>query len=323
MRSRYFMSLAFGVVLVGASPVLAQTAQPKLEVLSRQGAYYWVVATEADGSRRGGWVSAQIIDGIKIDTFRPVPADPPQVVRQVILPAVISPNDFDAIVLALQGMRDKISSAASTLEGLPDGAALRNRLEQIDQATSLVKQLASDQSFGSSGPTPSVVPSPNVPPLQRPIVSTGPPPQTREGFWFNAGLGIGSLGCESCDGRENGLSGGLSFGGTLGDKFLLGVGSTGWAKTVDGNTLSVGTLDARLRFYPARKSGFFLTAGLGIGSVSIDNYSETGAGAIFGVGWDIRVGKNFSLTPFYNGFAMNSETIDANVSQLGLSFTIH
>lgn len=87
--------------------------------------------------------------------------------------------------------------------------------------------------------------------------------------------------------------------------------------------LTVGTLDARLRFYPARSSGFFLTFGLGVGSISLAGESEFGVGAVVGVGWDIRVGLNVSLTPFYNGFAMNNSIADANVGQLGLGVTIH
>jgi hypothetical protein len=44
---------------------------------------------------------------------------------------------------------------------------------------------------------------------------------------------------------------------------------------------------------------------------------------VFGVGWDIRVSRNVSLTPFYNGFAMQSDLVDANVGQIGLGVTIH
>src|SRR5262245_12340009 len=48
----------------------------------------------------------------------------------------------------------------------------------------------------------------------------------REGFWFNAGLGEGWLGCDNCDGgRAGGLSGGLSLGGTLSPRVLMGVGT--------------------------------------------------------------------------------------------------
>ncbi len=147
--------------------------------------------------------------------------------------------------------------------------------------------------------------------------------QSRNGFWFSGGMGIGSLGCDDCGGRANGLSGGISLGGTLSDKWLLGIGTTGWARTVVGDVLSVGTVDARIRFYPSLTSGFFITGGLGLGSVSFAGESEVGAGAVFGVGWDIRVGSNVSLTPFYNGFAMRSSLVDANVGQLGLGVTIH
>jgi hypothetical protein len=44
---------------------------------------------------------------------------------------------------------------------------------------------------------------------------------------------------------------------------------------------------------------------------------------MLGVGWDIRVGRNVSLTPFWNGFAMSNSNGDANVGQFGLGFTIH
>jgi len=149
------------------------------------------------------------------------------------------------------------------------------------------------------------------------------PSQTRQGFWFNVGLGFGSFGCDECVGRQDGLSGGLSLGTTLNDKWLLGVGTTGWAKTVNGETLTVGTLDVRFRFYPARSSGFFLTGGVGLGTLSFLDESEFGVGVILGLGWDIRVGRKVSLTPFYNGFAMRNSIADANVGQLGLGVTIH
>lgn len=143
----------------------------------------------------------------------------------------------------------------------------------------------------------------------------------RQGFWFNGGLGFGSLGCENCYGRSNGLSGGLSLGGTLSRRVLLGVGTTGWSKA--GTGLTVGTLDARVRFYPSTTSGFFLTGGLGVGSISGDGETENGVGVVLGLGMDIRVASNLSLTPFWNGFAMRSSLADANVGQLGLSITIH
>ncbi len=151
---------------------------------------------------------------------------------------------------------------------------------------------------------------------------------SRNGFWFNGGLGFGSLGCEDCEARETGPSGGLSLGGTISQKFLLGVGTSGWTKSENGVTLTAGTLDARVRFYPSATGGFFLTGGLGLGSISADidgfgSDSEVGVGLLFGLGLDIRVGTNVSLTPFWNGFAVRTSNSNANVGQIGLSVTLH
>ncbi len=153
-------------------------------------------------------------------------------------------------------------------------------------------------------------------------------PQVRNGFWFNLGLGYGSLGCDGCGSRTGGFSGGLSLGGALSEKVLLGVGTTGWTKSEGGVTTTVGTLDARIRFYPSATGGFFLTGGLGLGSISADvsglgSASETGVGLVLGLGVDIRLAKNLSFTPFWNGFAVRSSDSDANVGQIGVGLTIH
>jgi hypothetical protein len=109
---------------------------------------------------------------------------------------------------------------------------------------------------------------------------------------------------------------------------LLGGGTTGWTKSEGGVTLTVGTLVALIRFYPSSTGGFFLLGGLGLGTIhaQVDGFgseSETGAGALLGLGYDIRVGRNVSLTPFWNGFAVRSSNADANVGQLGLGVTLH
>ncbi len=152
--------------------------------------------------------------------------------------------------------------------------------------------------------------------------------QTRQGFWFNGGLGYGSLGCQDCSGREGALSGGLALGGALSQKVLLGAGVNGWSKSEDGATLSVGTLTALIRFYPSATGGFFLLGGLGLGSIraELDGFgsdTETGAGALIGLGYDFRVGQNVSLTPYWNGFAATTSNVDANVGQIGLGVTVH
>lgn len=158
----------------------------------------------------------------------------------------------------------------------------------------------------------------------QPVTASGRQPLAREGFWFSGGLGYGTIGCSDCDGvRLSGLSGGLSLGTTVNPKFLFGIGTTGFARSIDGSMLRAGTFDARIRFYPSLYNGFHINGGLGLGSVSFEGVTEFGAGAMFGIGWDIRVSPNVSLTPFYNGFAMASDLGDANVGQIGLGITIH
>jgi hypothetical protein len=152
--------------------------------------------------------------------------------------------------------------------------------------------------------------------------------QVREGFWFNGGLGYGTLGCQDCSGREGGLSGGLAVGGTLSPRLLLGAGTNGWTKTEDGVTLTAGTLTAQVRFYPSESGGFFLLGGLGIGSVDVaisgwGSDSETGVGAVLGLGYDVRIARNVSLTPFWNGAAVSYSNGDANFGQIGLSISVH
>jgi hypothetical protein len=152
--------------------------------------------------------------------------------------------------------------------------------------------------------------------------------QVRDGFWVSGGLGYGAMGCENCADYESGVSGGLSAGGTLSPRWLIGAGTSGWTKSEDGARMTVGLLDARVRFYPRARGNFFLTGGVGIGSVKasisgLGSATETGVGAILGLGYDWRVSRNASITPYWNGFAMRNDNVDANVGQLGLAVTLH
>lgn len=153
--------------------------------------------------------------------------------------------------------------------------------------------------------------------------SSVPHPHSREGVWFNIGLGLGSLGCEDCGARSNGLSGGLSLGTAVTDRFMFGVGTTGYSRSVGGDLLTVGTLDARLRYYFTKTGGGHVNFGIGLGSVSYAGGNEFGLGMMLGLGWDFRIRDNLSVTPFWNGFAMRNSNVDANVGQLGVGFTWH
>lgn len=151
--------------------------------------------------------------------------------------------------------------------------------------------------------------------------------QMRDGFWFTVGVGGGSLGCKDCEERENGGAGTIALGGTLSRNVLLGGSLNGWTKSEDGATLTVGLVAVEARFYPSATGGFFLKAGAGVGSVDLSfgnvTVSENGAGGMVGLGYDIRVGRMISLTPWLQWFGIDYNPGNANVSQLGIALTVH
>jgi len=130
-------------------------------------------------------------------------------------------------------------------------------------------------------------------------------PQTREGFWISFGLGYGSAGisCDQCGttNRQSSFTSYLRLGGTLNPRVLLGGDIVGWTKSSSGTATTLGTVTASALFYPQPASGFFLKGGVGFAV-----YDETdgqkvdgaGVGVIVGAGYDIRVGRNISLTAF-------------------------
>ena len=155
-------------------------------------------------------------------------------------------------------------------------------------------------------------------------------PQTRQGFWIGFGLGWGSLSysCTGCSGSEGALSGYLKMGGTLSPKLLIGGETNGWTKNESGVTITAGNLSGTVYFYPAPASGFFVRGGLGVASLSASSggtsASQSGFGATFGLGYDVRVGRNLSITPVanYNWGAIESG-VKQNIFQLAVGVTFH
>jgi hypothetical protein len=153
----------------------------------------------------------------------------------------------------------------------------------------------------------------------------------REGFFIGLGLGGGSFGCSGCNERESGLSGHLKLGGTLNSQWLLGVESSAWTKEESGARLTHANVSAMAQFYPAATSGFFLRGGIGVstleasfsGGGSSFSARESGLGLTAGLGYDMRVGSNFSVSPYGTFGWGDHEGGSANNFQLGLGVTWH
>ena len=158
------------------------------------------------------------------------------------------------------------------------------------------------------------------------------PERTRQGFWFSGGLGWGTADCEACvNDRVGGAAAVLALGGTLSQKLLLGASLNGWFKQEGDVTLALGATTAALRFYPARNAGLFLLGGLGVSSRAIKTdvgnvsvtVSDNGTAALLGAGYDLRVARNLSLTPFANVIGVDFDGQGTGFTQVGLSLTVH
>jgi hypothetical protein len=162
-----------------------------------------------------------------------------------------------------------------------------------------------------------------------PPVQAGAP--IRRGFWISFGLGYGSAQaqCDQCvaGDRVGSVSGTIRLGGTLGQHWLLGWEGSGWLRNSSTSWLPVyGGADQTLGssslvalFYPSAASGLFVRAGAGVsfagfsyGDCTGDDCSivegpgGTGFGLTAGLGYDLRIGRNTSLTPeltYVKGFA--------------------
>jgi hypothetical protein len=121
------------------------------------------------------------------------------------------------------------------------------------------------------------------------------------------------------------LSGYLTLGGKLSDKLLLGGETNGWSKDDQGTMVTAANASVVLYFYPSATGGFFLRGGLGWATLDIEGLgSESGGGAVFGLGYDVRVSRNMSLVPVLNfaGGALAND-FKQNVVQIALGLTWH
>ncbi len=151
--------------------------------------------------------------------------------------------------------------------------------------------------------------------------------QSREGFWIGFGLGAGSYTEDSLSGRETGGVGYLKFGGTISERFLLGVESNAWVKEVAGVDWSHSNFSAVAYFYPSATGSFFLKLGLGFAteelSIGGTSISENAGGGVFGIGYDRLVGGNWSITPFLNSNVGSFDSGNTSVIELGVGVTWH
>jgi hypothetical protein len=169
-------------------------------------------------------------------------------------------------------------------------------------------------------------------------------PQVRDGFWIGFGFGYGPFkpSCAGCGplNSQSSFTGHLRLGGTLQPNVLLGGDIVAWSKSANGIDDVGGNTTATVYFYPKVRSGFFLKGGVGLALFS-ESRNNSGAGAdgvgvgcTLGAGYDLRVGRNISLTPVGNflygavgDIQVNGGTIRSGwkqtILEFGLDVTFH
>ena len=167
----------------------------------------------------------------------------------------------------------------------------------------------------------------------------------RQGFTVSFGLGAGQAGFSyegNSSDRVTGPSGYLRLGGALRPSLILAGETHGWARTEGTVTSRVGYLMAVAQWYPQLAGGFHVLGGLGMGMIDEEDsdpsfaytLESVGPAVQLGLGYDLRISRGFSLTPYFNLLAMGGGEpkfngtgiggkLSANVLQFGLGFSWH
>ncbi len=167
-------------------------------------------------------------------------------------------------------------------------------------------------------------------------------PHRHQGIYATFGLGYGSakIACDQCGdtGRTGNLTGFFGVGGTLSQAILLGVEVTGWSKVTDSNdNRAASTANAVISWYPSAREGFFLKGGLGFGYLRGDQDTQegiifidkAGVGYQVGLGYDMRIQRNLSVTAVVNfyggqvGDIGSIRNVSFNVLQFMAAVTFH
>jgi hypothetical protein len=152
-------------------------------------------------------------------------------------------------------------------------------------------------------------------------------PQTRRGFWIGFGFGGGTLNwdCDGCTSQsEGGPTGFVRLGGTTSDKVLLGAEINAWSLDIGAAKITGGVTVFVVNWYPNAAGGLFLKGGVGgsafVRETASGEATATSGALLLGVGYDIRVAENMSITPVLTlwGSGKSNEERNGAVVNTGL-----
>ncbi len=174
-----------------------------------------------------------------------------------------------------------------------------------------------------------------------PAIAAAEHPQTRQGFGisFGPGLGSGKVDCNSCSfDSETGGSAYVRLGGHVRNDMFVGFESNVYGDTTAGIDTAAVFMAGTFMWYPNAERGFYVKGSLGLGVVvqsdDVNDAAFAAPGVGLGLGYDIRVAGNFSITPYLNLIATGKGEVEVddvktgvkakfNLVQIGVGFTWH
>jgi hypothetical protein len=166
-------------------------------------------------------------------------------------------------------------------------------------------------------------------------------PQTRQGFGISLGVGPAGVRCSGCSGTISGNHAAFyaRYGFYVNPRVFLGFEGSRWTSGVSWGNERVDALTGVAQWYPNVARGLYVKLGIGTTKYTAEPdsiawpSSNTSAISV-GAGYDLRFGKNFSLTPYANFHAsgkgellMNDVPTGSKWSstfyQIGVGFTWH
>ena len=151
----------------------------------------------------------------------------------------------------------------------------------------------------------------------------------RRGPWLGFGAGAGSarVSCPICQrGRDTGFSGYFRLGATVNQNLLLGAEVNGFYSRRDGGADELlGLFGAVAYLYPGPESGFYVKGGVGLVAYRLDDDTDAltyrAPGVQLGVGYELRLNRALSVTPYVNAMGSTAGSIRFNGTKVTGSVT--
>lgn len=180
-------------------------------------------------------------------------------------------------------------------------------------------------------------------------IAAQPRTPVREGFTAALGLArtVAALSCDTCasGGVQSGSGGRMMLGFTVRRDLILGIELEGGASDGDRGWRGMSWSSVFAQWYPRVEQGWFVKAGIGRTSGRLAGpspnwpyhgpyQSTSGGGLIGGVGYDWRVARSISLTPYAtwawasraplrNAVGESSVRFGGHILMYGVALTLH